>query len=46
MCHHQWQKTNDICVCTKCGLTKTYDGKILFDRRLPNVKRKKRGKKR
>jgi hypothetical protein len=37
-CGHQWRKFNDVEVCVRCGLTRTYDGKILFDRRLPNVK--------
>lgn len=46
MCNHQWQKVNDVCVCVRCGLTKTYDGRILFDRQLPNYKRKKRKKRR
>nr|DAY61042.1 MAG TPA: hypothetical protein [Caudoviricetes sp.] len=32
MCHHQWVKIHDVCVCKNCGLTRTYDGKVLFDR--------------
>lgn len=46
MCSHQWIKFNDVVVCARCGLTRTKDGKILFDRGLPNYKPKKRGKKR
>lgn len=42
MCNHNWLKINDVDVCSKCGITKTYDGKILFDRKLPNYKPKKR----
>ncbi len=45
MCNHVWRKVNDVLVCTRCGLTRTPDGKILFDRKLPNYKPKKRGKK-
>ena len=40
MCGHQWKKVNDVYVCIKCGLTKTYDGKIIFDRKLPNNTKK------
>lgn len=39
MCNHQWKKINDIKVCTRCGLTITYDGKIMFDRKLPNYRK-------
>lgn len=47
MCNHQFIKFNDVIVCGKCGLTTTYDGKVIFDRKIPtyNQKRKKRGKK-
>ena len=44
MCNHSWQKINDVCVCLKCGISKTFDGKVLFDRPLPGAI-KKRGKK-
>lgn len=44
MCSHQWQKVNDVLVCIRCGLTRTTDGKIIFDRKLPNYKPKKRRK--
>lgn len=40
-CSHEWQKVNDVRCCLRCGLTITYDGQILFDRKLPNYKRKK-----
>lgn len=43
MCKHNWVKVNDICVCSRCGMTRLESGKILlFDRRLPNYKPKKR----
>lgn len=45
MCGHQWKRINDTWVCIRCGLTRTYDGRILFDRKLPNYKSKKRKKK-
>lgn len=45
MCAHQWKKINDVYVCVRCGLTKIYEGPILFDRHLPNVNMKKRKKK-
>lgn len=41
MCSHEWRKVNDVHVCLRCGLTKTFDGKFLFDRKLPNYKRKR-----
>lgn len=47
MCPHTaWKKVNDVYVCMRCGLTKTYDGRVLFDRKLPNYKLKKRKAKR
>ena len=44
MCGHTWQKVNDVLVCQKCGLTRTYDGKILFDRKIANYRPKKKKK--
>lgn len=44
MCPHVWQKVNDVCVCVRCGLTKTHDGKILFDKKIVNYKSKKKKK--
>lgn len=44
MCGHQWQKVNDVWVCMRCGLTRTYDGKIMFDRKIVNVRRKQHAK--
>lgn len=46
MCGHQWRKLNDVYICVRCGLTKTYDGKIIFDRRLPSKLNKKEKRKR
>ncbi len=45
MCSHEWRQINDVSVCTRCGLTRTKSGKIIFDRKLPNYRHKKRGKK-
>lgn len=48
MCSHCWQKIADVWVCARCGITRMNDGRILFDRKLPNYipkKKKKRGKK-
>ena len=42
MCKHVWIKINDICVCKKCGVTRIEDSKIIFDRRLPSYKPKRR----
>ena len=44
MCSHEWHKINDVQVCMRCGLTRTYDGKILFDRKIVNYKPKKKKK--
>ena len=41
-CGHNWQKVNDCYVCVKCGLTRTLDGKMIFDRKIANYKPKKR----
>lgn len=46
MCGHDWKKINDVWVCLRCGLTKTYDGRFLFDRKIINYKSKKRKVKR
>lgn len=40
MCRHEWRKVNDVLVCLRCGLTRTYDGKVIFDRKMANYKRK------
>lgn len=48
MCSHNWQRFGEVWACLNCGLTKMPDGKIIFDRKLPNYKpkkNKKRGKK-
>lgn len=46
MCGHEWKKVNDIYVCVRCGLTKTYDGRIFFDRKVVDYKQKKRKRRR
>ncbi len=47
MCGHEWVTINDVTVCSKCGITFTYDGKVIFDRKLPKYKpnNKRKGKK-
>lgn len=48
MCRHSWIKVNDVSVCKYCGLTFSFDGKVMFDRRFADVSKKagkKRGKK-
>ena len=42
MCNHIWQRVNDVRVCMRCGLTTTYDGKILFDRKIVSYKPKRK----
>jgi hypothetical protein len=42
--HSNTKKINDLRVCLNCGLTLTNDGKVIFDRKLPNYKPKKRRK--
>ena len=42
MCNHgNTVKVNDVWVCLRCGLTRTYDGKIIFDRKIANHKKRK-----
>ena len=47
MCKHKFIKFNDVSVCKLCGLTFSFDGKVMFDRQFANVgkKVKKRRKK-
>ena len=45
MCTHEWKKINDVQVCARCGLTRTYDGKVFFDKKVVNYTSKKRNKK-
>jgi len=45
MCNHEWIKINSVTVCMRCGLTRTNDGTIIFDRKIVNYKPKKRKKK-
>ena len=45
MCSHNWLKVNSVSVCTRCGLTRLANGAIIFDRKFPNYKKKKRKKK-
>lgn len=40
MCRHIWKTINDVRVCQRCGLTvRLLDGAVLFDRKLPDVKK-------
>jgi hypothetical protein len=41
MCSHNWKKVNDVSVCIRCGMTRTHDGKIMFDKKIVNYKPKK-----
>ena len=45
MCPHIWKKVNDVSVCVRCGLTRTYDGRILFDRKIMNHNNKPKKRK-
>ena len=40
--HTCWKKVNDVHVCPRCGLTKTHDGKIFFDKKIVNYKPKRK----
>lgn len=42
MCKHDFIKVNDVVVCKRCGVTQTHDGKIIFDRKYPSYKSKRR----
>lgn len=46
MCSHNWRKFGEVWACMNCGLTKTSDGRLFFDKELPNYKPKKKNKKR
>ena len=42
MCNHIWKTVNDLRVCMRCGLTvRKYDGKIMFDKKLPDMMSRK-----
>ena len=42
MCNHaNKKKFGEVYVCLKCGLTILPDGRIFFDRKLPNYRPKK-----
>ena len=46
MCSHILVKIGENRVCAKCGMTVLSDGKVFFDRKLPNYSKKKgKGKK-
>ena len=43
MCKHIWQTVGGLRVCPRCGLTVSlFDGKVMLDKALPGVLRKKR----
>lgn len=42
MCNHVWKKVEDVHVCLRCGLTRTPDGKYIFDKKITNYRPKKR----
>jgi len=45
-CPHNFIKINDVSVCKRCGLTFTFDGKVVFDRPIANYGSKTRKKRR
>lgn len=46
MCNHIWKVENDVRVCLRCGLTiSRFDGKVIFDRKLPDMLKKRGCKK-
>ena len=45
MCKHEVIKICDCKVCLKCGMTLLDYNKIFLDRKLPNYKSKKKGRK-
>lgn len=42
ICRHEFIKVNEVIVCKRCGLTRTEDGKIMFDKKIVNYKSKRR----
>ena len=45
MCPHtNTRKINDVKVCLNCGMTILPNGKVFFDKKIPNYKQKKRKK--
>ena len=42
--HSNTMKLNDVKVCLNCGLMITFDGKVMFDRKIVNYRPKKRKK--
>ena len=46
MCNHNFIKINDIKVCIKCGLTRLYNGKIFFDKKIKNFRKEQKNDKR
>lgn len=47
MCSHLWKRVGECFVCIKCGITRLPNGRIFFDRKLPNfdtAKEKRMGK--
>lgn len=42
MCSHIWKKINEVQVCVRCGLTRLPNGRMFFDRALPNYLDKKK----
>jgi len=46
MCNHLWKVANDVRVCVRCGITiSRFDGNIIFDRKLPDIVKRKGRKK-
>lgn len=43
MCKHDIKQVNNVRVCVKCGLTRTPDGRIMFDKKIVNFKYNRKG---
>lgn len=45
MCKHKMKQVGNCRVCEKCGFTALENGKVFFDTKLPNIKKRKKGRK-
>ena len=46
MCNHEVVQISNCKVCIKCGMTLVDNSRIFLDRKLPNYKCKRKGRKR
>lgn len=44
-CGHDFNKINDVVVCKRCGLIRTFDKRIIFDRDFINEKNRFKNRK-